>query len=40
MPQLYRPARPVTGIALLFFALYLLCDVSFIVCVALCAVFC
>jgi hypothetical protein len=35
--QPYRPPRPVTGIALLF-VLYSLCNVSFIVCVSLCAV--
>jgi hypothetical protein len=31
---------PVTGIALLFCVIFIVCNVSFTVCVALCAVFC
>jgi hypothetical protein len=44
--QPHRPPRPITGIALftgiglLFCAVFIVCNVSFIVCVALCAVFC
>jgi hypothetical protein len=39
--QAYRPPQPATGIALQFFSvLFIVCTVSFIVCVALCAVFC
>jgi hypothetical protein len=36
--QPYRPPRPGTGIALLLLTLLIVCNVSFIVCVALCAV--
>jgi hypothetical protein len=38
--QLYRPSRPVSGIVLLFCVVFFVCNVCFIVCVALCAVFC
>jgi hypothetical protein len=38
--QLYRPPLPVRGIALLFCFVFIVCNVHFIVCVDLCAVFC
>jgi hypothetical protein len=38
--QLYGPPRPVTGTALLLCIVFIMCNVSFNVCVALCAVFC
>jgi hypothetical protein len=37
--QPYRPPWPVTGIVLLFCFVFIVCNASFIVCVALCAVF-
>jgi hypothetical protein len=41
MSQPYRPPRPVTRIALPFFCdVFIVFNVSFIVCIALCAVFC
>jgi hypothetical protein len=36
----YRPPRSVTGIGLFICILFFVCNVSLIVCVALCAVFC
>jgi hypothetical protein len=38
--QFYRPPRPIMGIALLFCVVFIVCNVSFVVCVALCAVIC
>jgi hypothetical protein len=40
IPQPCRPPGPVTGIALFFCVVFIVCNVSFIVCVALCAVVC
>jgi hypothetical protein len=37
--QPYGPPRPITGMALLFCAICIVCNVSFTVCVAFCAVF-
>jgi hypothetical protein len=38
--QLHRPPLSVAGIALLFYVVFIVCNMAFIVCVVLRAVFC